>query len=304
MSTFKRNFRDNWQLCLMIAPAIIFFIIFNYVPMVGLILGFKQYNFYDGIFGSPWCGFDNFKFLFASGKAFELTVNTILYNLGFLIVGTSLEVTMAVLLSVMQGKLFKKVTQSLMLLPHFISWVIVGIFVYSIVNFDNGFLNTILKHLGKDPVQLYKMPGAWKYIIIFTYCWSHAGYGSIVFLATIMGFDTTYYEAADIDGATMWQKTRYITLPLLKPIIIIMVLMAFGRIVKGNFEIFYQLIGNNGMLLKGNDIIETYVFRALTSGTDFGVSVAVGIYQSVLSFFMIMAMNWAVKKYESDYALF
>ena len=304
MSTFKRNFRDNWQLCLMIAPAIIFFIIFNYVPMVGLILGFKQYNFYDGIFGSPWCGFDNFKFLFASGKAFELTVNTILYNLGFLIVGTSLEVTMAVLLSVMQGKLFKKVTQSLMLLPHFISWVIVGIFVYSIVNFDNGFLNTILKHLGKDPVQLYTMPGAWKYIIIFTYCWSHAGYGSIVFLATIMGFDTTYYEAADIDGATMWQKTRYITLPLLKPIIIIMVLMAFGRIVKGNFEIFYQLIGNNGMLLKGNDIIETYVFRALTSGTDFGVSVAVGIYQSVLSFFMIMAMNWAVKKYESDYALF
>ena len=304
MSTFKRNFRDNWQLCLMIAPAIIFFIIFNYVPMVGLILGFKQYNFYDGIFGSPWCGFDNFKFLFASGKAFELTVNTILYNLGFLIVGTSLEVTMAILLSVMQGKLFKKVTQSLMLLPHFISWVIVGIFVYSIVNFDNGFLNTILKHLGKDPVQLYTMPGAWKYIIIFTYCWSHAGYGSIVFLATIMGFDTTYYEAADIDGATMWQKTRYITLPLLKPIIIIMVLMAFGRIVKGNFEIFYQLIGNNGMLLKGNDIIETYVFRALTSGTDFGVSVAVGIYQSVLSFFMIMAMNWAVKKYESDYALF
>lgn len=304
MSTFKRNFRDNWQLCLMIAPAIIFFIIFNYVPMVGLILGFKQYNFYDGIFGSPWCGFDNFKFLFASGKAFELTVNTIFYNLGFLIVGTSLEVTMAILLSVMQGKLFKKVTQSLMLLPHFISWVIVGIFVYSIVNFDNGFLNTILKHLGKDPVQLYTMPGAWKYIIIFTYCWSHAGYGSIVFLATIMGFDTTYYEAADIDGATMWQKTRYITLPLLKPIIIIMVLMAFGRIVKGNFEIFYQLIGNNGMLLKGNDVIETYVFRALTSGTDFGVSVAVGIYQSVLSFFMIMAMNWAVKKYESDYALF
>lgn len=304
MNTFKRNFRDNWQLCLMIAPAIIFFIIFNYVPMVGLILGFKQYNFYDGIFGSPWCGFDNFKFLFASGKAFELTVNTILYNLGFLIVGTSLEVTMAILLSVIQGKLFKKVTQSLMLLPHFISWVIVGIFVYSIVNFDNGFLNTILKHLGKDPVQLYTMPGAWKYIIIFTYCWSHAGYGSIVFLATIMGFDTTYYEAADIDGATMWQKTRYITLPLLKPIIIIMVLMAFGRIVKGNFEIFYQLIGNNGMLLKGNDVIETYVFRALTSGTDFGVSVAVGIYQSVLSFFMIMAMNWAVKKYESDYALF
>lgn len=288
----------------MIAPAIIFFIIFNYVPMVGLILGFKQYNFYDGIFGSPWCGFDNFKFLFASGKAFELTVNTILYNLGFLIVGTSLEVTMAILLSVMQGKLFKKVTQSLMLLPHFISWVIVGIFVYSIVNFDNGFLNTILRHLGKDPVQLYTMPGVWKYIIIFTYCWSHAGYGSIVFLATIMGFDTTYYEAADIDGATMWQKTRYITLPLLKPIIIIMVLMAFGRIVKGNLKIFYQLIGNNGMLLKGNDVIETYVFRALTSGTDFGVSVAVGIYQSVLSFFMIMAMNWAVKKYESDYALF
>lgn len=304
MSTFKRNFRDNWQLCLMIAPAIIFFIIFNYVPMVGLILGFKQYNFYDGIFGSPWCGFDNFKFLFASGKAFELTVNTILYNLGFLIVGTSLEVTMAILLSVMHGKLFKKVTQSLMLLPHFISWVIVGIFVYSIVNFDNGFLNTILKHLGREPVQLYTSSGPWKYIIIFTYCWSHAGYGSIVFLATIMGFDTTYYEAADIDGATMWQKTRYITLPLLKPIVIIMVLMAFGRIVKGNFEIFYQLIGNNGMILKGNDIIETYVFRALTSGTDFGVSVAVGIYQSVLSFFMIIGMNWAVKKYESDYALF
>lgn len=304
MKTLKKDLRDNWQLCVMIAPAVIFFIIFNYVPMVGLILGFKQYNFFDGIFGSPWCGLDNFKFLFASGRALELTVNTILYNLGFLIIGTTLEVTMAILLSILQGRLFKKVTQSLMLLPHFISWVIVGIFVYSIVNYDNGFLNTILKHLGREPVQLYTSSGPWKYIIIFTYCWSHAGYGSIVFLATIMGFDTTYYEAADIDGATMWQKTRCITLPLLKPIVIIMVLMAFGRIVKGNFEIFYQLIGNNGMILKGNDIIETYVFRALTSGTDFGVSVAVGIYQSVLSFFMIIGMNWVVKKYESDYALF
>ena len=299
-----RDMKKNWQLYLMVLPVVLFFVIFAYLPLSGLVLAFKKFNFMDGIFGSPWCGFDNFKFLFASGKGWILTKNTIVYNLAFLLTSTVFEVILAIFLSELNSMRFKKITQTIMLFPHFVSMVVVGIFIYSFVNYDTGVLNNVLSSCGIDRVHVYAKPEVWPFILVGTNMWKNFGYGSIIYLATIMGFDRECYEAAEIDGANLWQRTAYITLPQLKPIVIIMVIMALGRLVKGNFELFYQLIGDNGMLLESTDIIETYVFRSVLSATELGISTATGLYQSILSFVMVISANFVVKRIESDYALF
>ena len=295
---------ENLELYGMITPSVIYFIIFAYLPMVGLIIAFKDYNYVDGIFGSPWCGFDNFKFLFESGKVWSLAKNTIVYNLAFLVTTVIAEVILAVLLSEIVGKRLKKFCQSVMILPNFISWVVVGVFVYNFLNFESGVFNRVLLSMGKDPVHFYAETGAWPYILVLANLWKGAGYGSIIYLATITGIDTTIYEAAEIDGANVWQRIRHITLPLLTPTIITMSLLSVGRLLRGNFDLFYQLIGNNGMLYESTDIIDTYIFRALLSSPNIGMSSAVGFLQSVLCFVVIVIVNKAVKAYEKDYALF
>lgn len=294
----------NLDLHLMIAPAVIYFIIFAYLPMFGLIIAFKNYNYTDGILFSPWCGLDNFKFLFESGNAWMLTRNTILYNIAFLVTSIAFEVILAVFLSEIAGKKIKKLCQSIMILPNFISWVVIAVFAYSFLNFETGVINRILINLGHDPIQFYAEVGAWEYILVFVNLWKGAGYGSIIYLATITGMDTSVYEAAQIDGANAWQRIRHITLPLLTPTIVTMSLLSIGRLLRGNFDMFYQLIGNNGMLYESTDIIDTYIFRALLSSPNVGMSSAVGFLQSVLCFIIILVVNKAVKMYEKDYALF
>ncbi len=295
---------NQWEFHAMVFPTVFMLFIFSYLPFCGIILAFKKFNFIDGILGSPWCGFDNFKFLFASGKAWVLTRNTILYNLAFMVFSTVFEVTLAIFLSEMKSMKFKKIAQTMMLFPNFISMVVVGIFMYNFLNYDTGIINNVLETLGFDRVQIYAQPNMWPPILVITYMWKSYGYGSIIYLAAIMGFDRECYEAAEIDGANLWQRTRYITIPMLKPTVIILVIMALGRLVKGNFELFYQLIGDNGLLIEKTDIIETYVFRSVLSATELGVSTATGLYQSILSFVMVITANWVVKKIESDYALF
>ncbi len=294
----------NLDLHLMIAPAVIYFIIFAYLPLIGLIIAFKNYNYTDGVLFSPWCGFDNFKFLFESGKVWLLTKNTIVYNVVFLVTGIAFEVVLAIFLSEIGGRKLKKVCQSVMILPNFISWVVVAVFAYSFLNFETGVINRFLMKFGQDPVQFYSNVGAWKYILVFANLWKGAGYGSIIYLATITGMDTLIYEAAEIDGANVWQRIKYITLPLLTPTVITMSLLSVGRLLRGNFDMFYQLIGNNGMLYESTDIIDTYIFRALLSSPNIGMSSAVGFLQSVLCFVIIVLVNKAVKMYEKDYALF
>lgn len=295
---------ENLELYGMIAPSVIYFIIFAYLPMVGLIIAFKNYNYVDGIFGSPWSGFDNFQFLFESGKVWSLAKNTIVYNLAFLVTNIFAEVILAVILSEIVGKRLKKFCQSVMILPNFISWVVVGVFVYNFLNFESGVFNRVLLSMGKEPVHFYAEAGAWPYILVLANLWKGAGYGSIIYLATITGIDTTIYEAAEIDGANVWQRIRHITLPLLTPTIITMSLLSVGRLLRGNFDLFYQLIGNNGMLYESTDIIDTYIFRALLSSPNIGMSSAVGFLQSVLCFVVIVLVNKVVKMYEKDYALF
>ncbi len=301
---FWRQVVENRTLLLMILPALLFFTLFSYVPMPGIILAFKRYTYEGGIFGSPWAGFNNFRFFFVSGDALRVTTNTILFNLTFLVVNTVLQCGVAILLSEIHNKLFKKVTQTLMFLPYFISWVVVGAFVYNILNYEFGALNTMLRSLGQEPVDVYGNPGVWKYILIICRAWKDLGYGIVLYLAAIMSIDQEMYEAADIDGANIFQKIRAITIPCLVPTIIILTLLAVSYICRGDFQMFYNVVGNNGMLFNATDVIDTYVFRSLIRVQEFGMSAAVGAYQSVLNLVIILTINGIIRKVHSEYALF
>nr|WP_242954421.1 ABC transporter permease subunit [Clostridium oryzae] len=306
-SGLLKDIRDHRTLYLMVSPAIILFIIFSYLPMMGIYYAFTKYNFYGGLMNSPFVGFDNFKFLFQGGSKaiiWTLTRNTVLYNLAFIIIGNSLQIITAVLLSELSGKLFKKLTQSVMFLPYFISFVLVGAFVYNLFNFEHGSVNALLKSIGLAPVDFYSHPSYWKYILVFFNVWKGLGYGTVIYLAAIMGIDREIYEAADIDGCNIFQKIRYLTLPLLKPTFIMLLLFSIGGILRGQFDLFYQVIGNNGVLFNATDIIDTYVYRSLAVNFDIGMGTASGLYQSVFGFVIIITLNSVIKRVNEDYALF
>ncbi|MCL2378122.1 MAG: ABC transporter permease subunit [Defluviitaleaceae bacterium] len=302
--SFFRKVYENRILLLMIAPAVIYFFIFAYVPMPGIILAFQQFTLTGGLFDNPWVGFENFRFFFVSGDAFRVTMNTFMYNGAFLFVNTILQCGVAILLAELGGKWFKKITQSLMFLPYFISWVVVGAFVYNILNFEFGALNTLLRNWGLDPVDVYGNPPIWRLILIVARAWKDLGYGIVLYLAAIMSIDQEMYEAADIDGANVFQKIRSITLPSLVPVIIILTLLTVSHMARGDFQMFYNIIGNNGMLFRVTDIIDTYVFRSLIRVQEFGMSAAVGAYQSVLNLVIILTVNGIVRKVRPEYALF
>lgn len=289
---------------LMLLPAVIYTIIFSYLPMAGIVMAFKKYTYAGGIFNSPWNGFDNFKFFFKSGQALMVTKNTVLYNLLFIAFNTVLQMTVAILLVEMKNKYFRKVSQSLMFLPYFISWVIVSVIAFNILSYDYGLINTIIDKLGGTKINFYSTGSFWPFILTFFGAWKGVGYGSIMYLAAIMGIDTSIYEAASIDGANVFQRIFRITIPLMKPTVIILLLLSIGGIFRGNFDMFYNLVGSNGLLYKSTDVIDTYTFRALITNNDFGMSAASGLYQSILCFITILLVNKMVSKYSKDYSLF
>ncbi|MGO4699275.1 ABC transporter permease [Paenibacillus sp. 2TAB26] len=296
--------KKNKIMFLMLSPAVIYFFIFNYLPMSGIIVAFKYFRYDKGILHSPWIGFKNFDFFFQSGQAWLLTKNTILYNLVFIASGVIFAIVIAIIFSELKGKYFKKITHAAMFLPFFISWVVVGAFVYSMLNYEFGSVNTLLKALHFQPVDVYGTPSAWKYIIVGFHLWKSVGYGSIIYLAVITGINPELYEAADLDGASVYKKIYYITLPLLKVTIMMMVLLQIGQVLRGNFDMFYQLVGNNGTLFNATDVIDTYVFRALISANDMGLSAAIGLYQNVIGFVVILTFNYLANKVNKEYALF
>lgn len=301
---FLRELKKNRILFLMVLPAIVAVLIFSYIPLNGLVLAFKNFQYSDGIWGSPWSGLENFRFLFSSGKGWNLTKNTILYNVVNLIISQGLALIIAIVLSEMRGRYFKKTTQSIIFLPYFISWIIVGAFVQNIFNYENGTLNNILMALGFEKINMYAMPNAWIFVIIFFNTWKWCGYNSVIYIASITGLDRECFEAADIDGANIWQKIRYVTIPGIKPTLIIILLLNLGRVLRGDFQMFYQIIGMNGQLYDATDVIDTYVFRSLLLGTDMGMTAAATLYQSVMCFVIISVVNGIVKHIDPDYALF
>ena len=299
----KKCYKYRWYL-LMLTPAVVYTLIFAYYPMTGVVMAFKKYNYAGGIWGSPWNGLNNFKFFFKSGQAGIVIRNTVLYNAMFIVVGTVVQIAVAVLLTEIRGKWFRKVSQSLMFLPYFISWVIVGVMAFNILNTDYGFINSVLKAMGKEPISFYARPELWPVILLCFNVWKGVGYGSILYLAAIMGIDTSIYEAASIDGANVFQRIFTITIPSIMPTVVILFLMSIGGIFRGNFDMFYNLIGSNGLLYNYTDVIDTLAFRALISSNDFGMSAAIGLFQSVLCFITVLLANKVVSLYEKDYTLF
>lgn len=304
LANLSKELKRNRALFLMILPAMAIVFIFSYLPMSGLVLAFKDYRYNLGIFKSPWNGIENFRFLFASGTGWLITRNTILYNLLNLVTSQSLAILIAIVLSEMKLIKYKKATQSMIFFPYFISWVIVGTFVYNIFNYETGLLNTLLTFLGRDRVNVYSMPSVWPIIICVFNAWKWCGYNSVVYIAAITNVDTECYEAAKIDGANIFQRIHYVTLPGIRSTIITMLLLNIGRILRGDFEMFYQIVGNNGQLYNATDVIDTYVFRSLTTSGNMGMTAAATLYQSVLCFIIIVVVNAIIRKIDSDSALF
>ena len=273
--------------------------------MFGIFLAFKNFSYKKGIWKSPWNGFQNFKFLFQTKDAIIMTRNTILYNLAFIVIGTIFAITIAIFLNALGESIRTKFFQSALLLPNLMSWVIIAYMVYAFLNSDSGFINnTILEAMGKEDVAWYMERGYWPFILTIVYLWKNAGYMSIIYLAAIAGIDKSVYEAASLDGASKLQQIFRITLPLLKPTVIIMTLMAVGRIFFSDFGLFYQVPMNSGALYATTQTIDTYVYRGLMELNDVGMSAAAGLFQSVLGFIIVVSANAFVRKVDSDNALF
>ena len=301
----KYTRKSTWELLLIALPGIVYLIINNYIPMFGIFLAFKQYSFKKGVFGSDWCGFKNFKFLFATSDALVMTRNTILYNLAFIVLGTIFAIFIAVLMCELGERRRVKAFQSILLLPNLLSWVVIGFIAYAFLNADTGFINkTILTGLGLENVSFYSKASAWPPILIIVYLWKNMGYQSIVFMAAIAGIDKSIYEAAAIDGAGKVKQIFSITFPMLKPTVIILTLMSIGRIFYSDFGLFYQVPQNSGAIFSTTQTIDTYVYRGLMESNNVGMSAAAGLYQSLVGFILVFLANALVRKVDNDNALF
>lgn len=303
----KAKKKIQWKLYLplylMMLPGSIYLIINNYIPMGGLVLAFKKYNYQLGMWKSPWNGLKNFKFLTMGSDAVKMIRNTLGYNLIFIVLGTVLAIVVAILLNEVTSSKAKKTYQTLILIPYLISTVIVSYIVYAFLSQDNGFINNTI--LGADhAVSWYTEPKYWPFILTFVSMWKSFGYSSIIYYATIIGIDTTYYEAAAIDGAGKLRQIFSVTLPCLKPTIITLVLLSVGRIFYSDFGLFYQIPMNSGTLLDVTQTIDTYVYRALLASNDIGRSAAAGFLQSILGFILVFSANLVVNRIDKENALF
>ncbi|RED63290.1 ABC transporter permease [Cohnella lupini] len=305
VGTKARKSRRYAALGLMMVPGLLYLLINNYLPMFGVIIAFKDFNYTKGIFGSDWIGLKNFEYLFKTSDALLITRNTILYNAAFICLNLIVPVGVAILLNEVRKKRLSRFYQTVILLPYLISMVIVGYLVYAMLSADSGFLGqTILPMLGLPDISWYSEPRYWPYILTSVHIWVSAGSLSVIYLASIIGIDPEYYEAAMIDGANKWQQIKRITIPLLVPVITIMTLLQIGRIFYSDFGLFYQVPLNAGALQSTTNVIDTYVYRSLMTLGDVGMSSAAGVYQSLVGFVLVLLSNFVVRKINKDHALF
>ena len=291
------NTMQVYSMC--IIPILLIFI-FCYLPMFGIIIAFKDYNYALGIFGSEWVGFDNFKFFVTSNEFVKITWNTLSLNAMFIFADLVAALAIAILLFEVKSKRKTKIFQTILITPHFLSYVIVAYVVYAILNTKSGYLNSIL---GMQ-IDWYSKPDAWPAILTTTSVWKTMGMSSVIYYAALMGVDNSLFEAADIDGANKWQKIRYIFIPSLVPIIVIQLILKIGGIFRADFGLFYQVTQNVGTLYSKTDVIDTYIFRALAENGNVSMSSAVGLLQSLVGFVLVIFTNWVVKKIEPDNAMF
>ena len=300
-----KNTYKNKTLLFMALPAVVIMILFNYVPMFGLVLAFKKFNFAKGIFGSDWCGLDNFKYLFLVGEtAWKLTRNTVLYYIAFTITGTVGSVMLAIGINEMVLKKTGRMFQSFMILPTFISYIAVSFVVYAFLKNDTGMLNRLIVSLGGESIRFYQDDSKWPIILLIVNMWKQIGYGSVLYLSVLTGIDPNLYEAAAIDGASAKQKMWYITLPMLVPMVIIRTLMGLGRIMHSDTGLFYQGTKNSPALYDTTQVLDSYVLNAIMSSTDYGMTAATTFYQSIIGFVMVVGTNLIIRKISPDNALF
>ncbi|WP_254450141.1 ABC transporter permease [Cohnella herbarum] len=291
-------------LYLMCAPGLIVLILFCYVPFAGVWMAFTDFNVVDGIFGSKFVWFDNFKYFFSKNSmGWRVTYNTLVINFWGIILGIIVPITIAVLLNEIRGKAFKKLTQSMMFFPYFISWVVVGAIIYGIFSSDVGVANGILGWFGMEPIRWYSEPKYWKEIIILANVWKWSGYSSIIYLAAMSNFDGSLYEAAKVDGANKLQQIFRLTIPMLKPTVIVLTLLSVGRIFYGDFGMIYGIVGNNPVLGDEVTIIDTYVYQSMRT-LGFSYSTAIGLLQSVMGLILITLANGVAKKVNDGEGLF
>ena len=298
--------RQTLALLSMTLPGVLLLLIFSYLPLTGLIIAFKNYRAADGIFGSAWAGLKNFEFLFASGAAWRITLNTLWLNGLFIITTLVFSLTLALLINEVRSRsrALSSFYQTALFFPFFLSYVIISYFTYALLNTDQGLLNGIFKSLGLEPVRWYAEPSRWPLILVLVNLWKNVGFSVVIYLSGMLAIDPEYYEAAALDGASKAQQVRFITLPMLSPLITITVLLAIGRIFFTDFGLFYFITRDTSLLYPSTDVIDTYVFRALRQLGDFGMAGAAGLYQSVIGFALVMFSNWIVKRRDPERALF
>lgn len=298
------NLKTNLSYLLMTLPGALLLFVFCYMPIAGIVISFKDINYAKGIFGSPWVGFKNFEFLFKSPDLYVILRNTLGYNFINLILGMILPTGLAICLSQLRNKRGSKVYQTIIMLPHFISWIIVTYIVAAFLDYNNGMVNHILMSMGLEKADWYSNTKFWPFFLIFINQWKGIGYSSVVYLATIAGIDTSLYEAASIDGANRRQQIWHITIPELSSVVIIMTIMNIGKILNSDFSLFYNVPRESGALLPVTNVISTYVYRALMLNGDIGMSSAAGFFQSVVGFILVMTTNAIVNKIDSEKAMF
>lgn len=289
---------------LLALPALAYTIIFGYITLPYLIVAFQKFSFNSGLLSNKWIGFKNFEFFFKSTSAASVTWNTLKLNFLFIVLGTVVAILFSLMMNEVKNKWFLKSTQSSFLFPSFLSWVIVGYVVYNIFSTDYGVLNQFLKWIGREPVGWYSNPDVWPGILVLMRIWKDTGMKTVIFLASISSIDEELYEAATIDGANRLQQTKAITIPLLMPTVVILTLLAIGKIFYGDFAMMYSIIRDNGVLLSTTDVIDTYVFRALRLYGDPSQAMAVGLYQALMGFIFVYGSNRFTKKHFPEGALF
>lgn len=303
----RKATKGDWELILMAMPTTVWYILFCFMPMFGLIIAFKDYKIQPGkgfiynVIHSEWAGFKNFEFLIKSNDLYVILRNTIVYNLIFIVMGTALAVILAIMMNMLHSRKRSKVYQTLMFFPYFMSWVVAAYFLDAFLNYDNGLMNNMMRDVGKTANQWYMNKNVWPFILVIMYLWKSTGYNMVIYLSSISGIDQTLYEAAVIDGAGKWQQTRYITLPSLKNVIIMMFILNVGKIFYSDFGLFYQLSqGAKGSIFNSVATIDTYVFNALKSATPIGMTSAASFFQSVACCITILAANAIVKKIDNE----
>lgn len=307
----RKGKRTRWrkhdtELTLLALPTAVWYVLFCFLPMFGVIIAFKDFrihgNFVHNVFNSAWVGFKNFEFLFKSNDAWIVIRNTIGYNIIFIILGIAVPVTLALMVGQLHSRKAAKVYQTMMFLPYFLSWVVVSAVVWAFLSYDKGIFNQFLSDFSRSPKNWYMEASYWPYFLVFMNMWKGLGYGMVIYLATITSMDSTYYEAAVIDGATKWQQTRYITIPLMKFVIVLMFILAVGHIFSTDFGLFFQVPRDSNSLYNVTTTVDVLVFKQLKTATV-GMASASSFLQSVLGCAMILTANWVVRRVDPDSAM-